>query len=102
MRRIGCLRRELLHQRHVLSHRHLFGTALQIKAAAVAVFLQPTPQAVAQQLAPLAEGHLHHGLQQRRITGAGCAHGTMRTTALSTRGGGSKLCGGTNNTFSMA
>ena len=35
-------------------------------------------------------------------TAAGAAWGTMRTTALSTRGGGSKLSGGTNSTFSMA
>ena len=34
------------------------------------------------------------------VGGAGC--GTIRTIALSTRGGGSKLCGGTRNTFSIA
>ena len=33
---------------------------------------------------------------------AGCWCGTMRTTALSTRGGGSKLCGDTRSTVSMA
>jgi hypothetical protein len=58
---------------------------------------------MAQQLAALAEGHLHQFLQHTpRPVPQAVACGTMRTTALSTRGGGSKLSGGTNSTLAMA
>jgi hypothetical protein len=41
-------------------------------------------------------------LSRRTLTTGGWASGTMRTTALSTRGGGSNDSGGTNSTLSMA
>jgi hypothetical protein len=85
-------------------HRHFLGAALHIKRAGKPRCLQPFAQRVAQQLAPLAEGHLHQlaDSQCPRPPAGGCGSGTMRTTALSTRGGGSNDSGGTNSTFSMA
>jgi hypothetical protein len=63
--------------------------------------LQPAARGVAQQLAALAEGHLHQ-LQQGHVQ---CRRQWVRHHAhhgaVHARGG-SKLSGGTNSTFSMA
>jgi hypothetical protein len=92
----------LLRQREVLVDRHFLGPPLQVEVAGEALLLQPLAQRVPQQLAALAEGHLHQLGQQLQSTGAKLSRGTMRTTALSTRGGGSNDSGGTNSTSSIA
>ena len=61
-----------LHQRDVFGYRNLLGTALHVKGPAKAARGQPLPQRVAQQLAALAECHLHQlaeqpGVQRRKL-----------------------------------
>jgi hypothetical protein len=53
------------------SHRHFLGAALYIEAAGKPWLLQPAAQRVAQQFAPLAEGHLHHSLSSCTSTAGG-------------------------------
>ena len=61
--------------------------------------VEPAAERVAQQLAPLRERHLTSLAQQRGVdVRRRQASGRMRTTAESTRGGGSNASGGTSST----
>jgi type IV secretory pathway TrbL component len=84
----------------VYSHRHFLGAALHVEVPQN--HAPASGPGVAQQLAALAEGHLHQLLQHSHVQ---CRRQWVRHHAhhgaVHARGG-SKLSGGTNSTFSMA
>ena len=69
----GRAAQRLARQGDVFMHGHFFGAALHVERAGKAALLEPAAQGVAQQLAALAEGHLHQlgKTGQRHISGRG-------------------------------